>query len=96
MEQLSEKTIKALEIAAGIVLGLGIWVLLWLSSNTKDGLLQYAWLVVAAAALLGPRAAEKKLGRPMKTYRLALLISMAVGLAAFALLAFVFKVLPAA
>jgi len=89
MEKLSEKTIKILEIAVGIVGGLGLWVLLWFSGQTTDGLLQWSWVLLFAVLLLGVRSLERKTDRQFKTYRLSLLISLGAGLALFALNAFV-------
>jgi hypothetical protein len=88
MKELSEKAIRAIEIAAGIILGVGTWVLLWLSGETKDGLLQYAWVALFAIIMFGGKAIEKKLDRNLKTYRLVLLITLGVGLVVFAILAF--------
>lgn len=94
MKQLSEKAIRAIEIASGIILGLGTWVLLWLSSVTTDGLLKYAWVALFAIIMFGSRAIEKKLNRNLKVYRLSLLIALGVGLVVFAIFAFtgIFKV----
>lgn len=87
--KISEKTIKILEIVVGAVGGLGLWALLWLSGVTTDGLLKWAWVLLFAVLLLGAKSVETKLNRTFKTYRLTLLISLAVGLALFALNAFV-------
>ncbi len=85
-KKLSEKQIKILEIAAGIICGLGLWALIWLSGQTKDGLLQYSWVALFAIVMFGQRSLEKKTNRVFKKFRLALLISLGAGLAAFAVL----------
>lgn len=87
---LSEKTIKILEVVVGIVGGLGLWALLVFSGNTTDGLLKWSWVLLFAVLLLGARALERKMNRQFKVYRLWLLISLGVGLVFFALNGFVF------
>jgi cytochrome bd-type quinol oxidase subunit 2 len=93
MKELSEKTIKTLEITVGIVGGVGIWVLIYLSGQITDKLLQYGYLILFAILLIGGRALEKKTNRVFKAYRLALLISLGACLVVFALLTFVFPVI---
>lgn len=93
MKELSEKTIKVLEIVSGLVLGLATWGLLILSSKATDQLLQYSWLALFAGIMFGSKKIEKKTERQLKTFRLFLIISLGIGLLMFILLAFVFKVI---
>ena len=94
MKELTEKQISIIEIAAGIIFGLGEWVLLWLAGTATDDILKWAWVALFAVIVFGERGIEKKYQRPLRKFRWTLMISLIVGLAAFALLAFVFKVLP--
>lgn len=93
MDKLSEKTIKILEIVSGLVIGFVTWALLILTNRITDQLLQYSWLAWFALVMFGSRSIERKLNRPLKKFRMFLLISMGIGLVVFIFLAFVFKVL---
>ena len=86
---LTEKQFKAVQIILGIVTGAVIWFTIWIAVQYPDNqVLGYLFLGVFLAALLIQRRVEKKIGKPLKYYFRAYLISLAGGLGAFLIYGF--------
>jgi hypothetical protein len=73
---------KGLQIALGIISAIAMWALLLVSGITTDGVLQWAWVILFAAVMLGRKQIEKKHNVVFRIYSLALLIAMVVCLVA--------------
>jgi len=83
MEKLTQKQINILQVIGGILFSGLIWLSIWFSGKTTDGLLQYLFVGVFLIAMLVPRTIERKFDLTLKLYRKALLIGLIIGIIVF-------------
>ena len=86
---MTEKQFKIVQIIMGIVVGAAIWFSIWVSSLfPENGFLGYLFLIVFVVALVIQRRVEKNIGKPLKFYFRAYIISLIAGLAFFLIYGF--------